>query len=161
VKAATAVAAGHAAAVLSPHLAALTEGVPKAMWIKTFKMVTAVLLVLGLIASGGRWLTYQTAAAPHTETVFQQGKDTKGDPDKPRNEKPAQDKANKLVTKETQQAIDSGLAYLAAQQAADGSWGNNAFRGNLGITGLAGRAFLAGGYRPGKGKYGQNLTKAI
>jgi hypothetical protein len=57
--------------------------------------------------------------------------------------------------------VDAGLAYLAGQQAADGSWGDGRFRGNLAITGLAGRAFLAGGHHPGQGKYGPTLTKAI
>jgi hypothetical protein len=74
----------------------------------------------------------------------------------------AQDgKAKEWITKETQQAIDAGLAYLAEQQAADGSWGTGQLKGNVGITSLAARAFLAGGLKAGQGKYRANLTKAV
>src|SRR5262249_12792460 len=58
------------------------------------------------------------------------------------------------VTKEAQQAIDAGLAYLAAQQHADGSWGTAIYKGNTGITGLAGLALLAAGHHPGCGRHG-------
>ena len=38
--------------------------------------------------------------------------------------RPSQDSpAKPLINKEAQQAIDSGLAFLAKQQANDGSWG--------------------------------------
>jgi hypothetical protein len=69
--------------------------------------------------------------------------------------------ARGLITKETRQAIDAGLAYLAREQAADGSWGTAAFKGNVGITGLAGLAFLANGQRPGRGPHGKALDKAV
>jgi hypothetical protein len=71
------------------------------------------------------------------------------------------EKEKKPITKETQQAIDAGLAYLAEQQAADGSWGTGPHQGNVAITSLAARAFLAGGHQLGKGKYGATLTRAV
>jgi hypothetical protein len=69
--------------------------------------------------------------------------------------------AKGLVTPEARQAIEAGLAYLVTQQAADGSWGTGAFKGNVGITGLAGRALLAAGDRPGRGPRGGALTRAV
>jgi uncharacterized membrane protein YebE (DUF533 family) len=55
VKAATAVAAGQAAAsgVISAKVAALTEGVIKAMFLTKLKFATAVLLIAGML--GGGW----------------------------------------------------------------------------------------------------------
>jgi hypothetical protein len=66
-----------------------------------------------------------------------------------------------VVTKEARQAIDAGLKYLAAQQAEDGSWGTNHFKGNTGITGLAGLAFLSAGHTPGRGAHGDRVAKAV
>lgn len=57
------------------------------------------------------------------------------------------------------QAIDKGLAYLAENQGKDGSFGNPA--APVAATSLAGLAFLAGGHAPGRGKYGENIRKAV
>jgi hypothetical protein len=58
------------------------------------------------------------------------------------------------------EAIDSGLAYLARVQEEDGSfpsgWGRNS-----GIASLCVMAFLAKGYTPGTGPYGENINRAI
>jgi Prenyltransferase and squalene oxidase repeat len=48
-----------------------------------------------------------------------------------------------LITNDAQKAIDTGLVCLAKQQAADGSFGTNAYKGNVAVTGLAGLAFLS------------------
>src|SRR6516165_3075986 len=73
-----------------------------------------------------------------------------------------QDRPGKeLVTKATQEAIEAGMAYLAKAQAADGSWGTGQYAGNVGITGLAGLAFLAGDHRPGKGPHADVVAKAV
>jgi hypothetical protein len=66
-----------------------------------------------------------------------------------------------MINAEAQQAIDKGLAFLARNQNADGSFGTNQHRGNVAITSLAGLAFMAGGNQPGRGKYGQNVTRAL
>ncbi len=47
-----------------------------------------------------------------------------------------------LITRDTQKAIDAGLKYLAKEQAADGSFGTGAYKGNVAVAGLAGLAFL-------------------
>lgn len=59
-------------------------------------------------------------------------------------------------------AIDRGLAYLANSQNRDGSFGDTAlFRGNLAVTSLAGLALMAGGHLPGRGAYGNTVTRAL
>jgi prenyltransferase beta subunit len=76
----------------------------------------------------------------------------------------AQDDVNQargMITPATQEAIDGGLAFLASQQHGDGSFGNGAHRGNVAITALGGLALMAGGNQPGRGKYGQNVTRAV
>lgn len=66
-----------------------------------------------------------------------------------------------MITEPTQRAIDAGLAYLANVQLPDGSWGTNAYRGNVAVTALGGLALMAGGYQPGRGRYGRNVTAAV
>lgn len=71
-------------------------------------------------------------------------------------------------------AIRKGLDWLARQQREDGSFVanvgykrnydyvvENANVGHVGITALAGMAFLAGGNVPGRGRYGPNVEKAV
>lgn len=67
-----------------------------------------------------------------------------------------------LVTPETQQAIDRGLAYLAARQHDDGAFGSGAaYRKNVAVTSLVGLALMAAGHTPGRGKYGRESQKAV
>ena len=70
--------------------------------------------------------------------------------------------AKDLVAPETQQAIDAGLAFLAARQLADGSFGTLASsRRRVAVTALAGMAFLSSGSTPGRGKYGAKVQQAV
>ncbi len=64
---------------------------------------------------------------------------------------------------EAQAAVDLGLAYLAANQAADGSFPDTRLgsRGNVAVTGLAGLALMAGGSQPGRGRYGIQVSRAV
>lgn len=71
------------------------------------------------------------------------------------------DLARGMITRPTQEAIDQGLAFLARNQHADGSYGTNQHRGNVAITSLAGLAFMAGGHQPGRGRYGRSVTSAL
>ncbi len=66
-----------------------------------------------------------------------------------------------MITRAAQEAIDMGLAYLAREQHADGSFGTMQHRGNVAITSLAGLAFMSGGHQPGRGKYGQVVKRAL
>ena len=73
-----------------------------------------------------------------------------------------------------EKATLKGLAWLARNQKDDGSWtGDVGFKLNatyqttrsqephVGVTALAGIAFLAGGHLPGRGEYGAVLDKTI
>ncbi|MBI4879507.1 MAG: terpene cyclase/mutase family protein [Planctomycetes bacterium] len=74
---------------------------------------------------------------------------------------------------ETLRAVERGLRWLADRQNKDGSWsGAIGFKLNkdykiesvdkphVGVTALAGIAFLAGGHLPGRGAYGENIERA-
>ncbi len=78
------------------------------------------------------------------------------------------------ITVEQEQAVERGLLWLSDTQASDGSWAatigfklNNSYKttatnkGHVGVTALAGMAFLAGGHLPGRGQYGDNVERAL
>ena len=59
-------------------------------------------------------------------------------------------------------AVERGLTWLADQQAADGSYGNLSHYGpHVGITGLAGLAFMSDGNMPGRGHYGLVVDRCL
>jgi hypothetical protein len=66
-----------------------------------------------------------------------------------------------MITPACQDAIDNGLAFLARQQAEDGSFGVGHNRNNIAYTSICGLAFMAGGHQPGRGKYGNVVRKAV
>ncbi len=57
-------------------------------------------------------------------------------------------------------SIDRALAYLATKQLKDGSFRSD-MRGNVGITSLCVMAFLAKGYTPGTGPYGETINRGV
>jgi len=78
------------------------------------------------------------------------------------------------ITDAQERATALGLAWLAKDQNASGSWTgavgfklNDRYRttrqgeGHVGVTALAGIAFLAGGHLPGRGEYGETLDRAV
>ena len=65
------------------------------------------------------------------------------------------------ITSDTRQAVRDGLAYLAQQQAEDGSYGGPRFPKHVGITALACMAFMADGNIPGRGEYGENVKRGL
>jgi hypothetical protein len=66
------------------------------------------------------------------------------------------------ITPESSEAVERGLAWLADQQAPDGSYGRLSHYGpHVGLTGLAGMAFLSEGNTPGRGRYGHNVERCI
>lgn len=65
------------------------------------------------------------------------------------------------IDKATQQAIDSGLDFLARKQNTNGSFGKSANAENVGVVSLVGIAFLSQGSLPGKGKYGGELKNIV
>jgi hypothetical protein len=61
------------------------------------------------------------------------------------------------VTPEGDAALERGLKWLAANQGPEGNWESN----DLGLVGMGALAFLSAGHRPGQGKYGPNVEKAL
>jgi hypothetical protein len=67
------------------------------------------------------------------------------------------------VPREVQFAVDRGLEWLAKAQRSNGSWGENPAGGTAtaATTSLATMAFMARGYTPGQGPYGENVSRGI
>ncbi|CAN5679700.1 terpene cyclase/mutase family protein [soil metagenome] len=65
------------------------------------------------------------------------------------------------ITPEQQKAVERGLEWLAKQQKADGSFGGEGMAPNAAITALAGLAFMQNGNLPGRGKYGDQVTRSL
>lgn len=78
------------------------------------------------------------------------------------------------VTEDQARAVDRGLEWLAKAQEPNGAWVsrigyklNEGFniteesKPHLGVTALSGMAFLAGGHLPGRGRYGENVNRAL
>jgi len=66
----------------------------------------------------------------------------------------------RYVTAESEAAIARGLDWLAERQQDDGSFGTiSRYRQNPGVAGLCGMAFLASGSTPGRGPYGETISR--
>lgn len=78
------------------------------------------------------------------------------------------------LARKARQAVANGLAYLAANQQANGSWLNDVgyklnysymvthrMGNHPGVTSIACLAFMAGGSYPGRGKYGDNVRRGL
>src|SRR5215469_2456809 len=61
------------------------------------------------------------------------------------------------ITSQSEAALERGLAWLAQNQGAEGNWESN----DLGLVSMGALAFLADGHLPGRGKYGQNVERAL
>ncbi|MBD3674669.1 MAG: terpene cyclase/mutase family protein [Planctomycetaceae bacterium] len=74
----------------------------------------------------------------------------------------SRDDARRLVTREIRAAVERGLKTLSATQKQDGSFGSgNIYRRSVGVSSLAGLAYLAGGHTPGDGPYGETVNRTI
>lgn len=66
------------------------------------------------------------------------------------------------ITPASEAAVQRGLTWLAGHQADDGSYGSLSHYGpHVGITGLAGMAFISSGSTPGRGPYGATVSRAL
>jgi len=63
------------------------------------------------------------------------------------------------ITEAQKDAVEKGMAWLAAHQGVDGSYSKQ--QSASGITGLAGLVFMSAGNLPGRGKYGDNVSKCL
>jgi hypothetical protein len=69
-------------------------------------------------------------------------------------------KSDYLGTPATEQAVARALRFLQKSQNPDGSWDSSSYTAEVGISGLCSLAFLAAGHQPGRGPYGQVLSRA-
>ncbi len=69
--------------------------------------------------------------------------------------------AAELITPAADRAIERGLEFLASRQHDDGSFGSGSYRGNVAVCALAGLAFMSGGSTPGRGPYGQQVSRCV
>lgn len=65
------------------------------------------------------------------------------------------------ITEKQQASVERGLEWLAKHQKPDGSYGGDGMAPHAGITALAALAFMQQGNLPGRGKYGDNVTKCL
>jgi len=65
------------------------------------------------------------------------------------------------ITPELNEAVKKGFEYLRGQQNSDGSFGRGRYGKNVAITALCGLAFMADGNLPGRGAYGEEVSKAL
>jgi hypothetical protein len=61
------------------------------------------------------------------------------------------------ITAESELALERGLAWMARTQGSQGNWESN----DLGLVSLGALAFLSAGHMPGRGKYGDNVDRAL
>jgi RNA polymerase sigma factor (sigma-70 family) len=66
-----------------------------------------------------------------------------------------------VIDEKTERAIKSGLAWLASQQADDGSFGMGNYKGEIANTSLAAVALMTEGSEPGRGSYRVRVEKAL
>src|ERR1700722_11564217 len=72
-----------------------------------------------------------------------------------------------MINDATRRAIDVSLRWLAGQQVQqagqqlDGAFGTGQYQGNVAVTSLCGLALMAGGHQPGRGLFGDQVTKAV
>lgn len=65
------------------------------------------------------------------------------------------------ITPELTASVTRGLKALAAQQGADGAFGDGRFGRNVAVSALACIAFMADGNVPGRGEYGDVVSKGL
>jgi len=100
--------------------------------------------------------------AAAAQPAAQKNRETPAGTPSPKLDRPSQVRGDELTPRQ-QKAVEQGLAYLAAKQARNGSFGSGygSSSGHAGITGLAGLAFMSAGNLPGRGRYGENVRKAM
>ena len=76
-------------------------------------------------------------------------------------EKNPEKSAAKLITPAAQRSISLGLKWLDSQQHDDGGFGSGNYRGNAAVCALAGMAMMADGNTPGRGPYGQQVSRCV
>lgn len=83
-----------------------------------------------------------------------------GPKETPLAEQPSQVRGDE-INEAQKQAVQRGLAWLAAHQTRDGNFGSNGYGAQAAVTALAGLAFMSAGNLPGRGEYGDNVRKCV
>ena len=65
------------------------------------------------------------------------------------------------ITPAQRAAVERGLEWLARRQKPDGSFGGDGMAANTAVTALAGLAFMQAGNLPGRGRYGEHVTRCV
>jgi len=65
------------------------------------------------------------------------------------------------ISPELETAVTKGIAALVRTQRKDGSFGDGPFGGNVAITSLACLALMSDGHTPGRGVYGENVSRGL
>jgi hypothetical protein len=65
------------------------------------------------------------------------------------------------ITPELDASVSRGLAWIAAQQEDDGSFGSGRYGKNVAVSSLACIALMADGNLPGRGEYGEQVRKGL
>jgi hypothetical protein len=99
-------------------------------------------------------------ALPATHAQAQHRRPARADPKM--GERPGMMRGDE-ITAAQRAAVERGLERLASRQARDGSFGASGagFGATSGITALSGLAFMQAGNLPGRGKYGDNVQRAV
>ena len=119
--------------------------------------------VLSFIKGERAWHFYayiREPAAPsaraQAESVLRSFRFTGTQPKQPGNAGEQEKSSQKL-----DKAVQRGLKYLSSVQTRSGAWQTGDRKESVALTALAVRAFLAAGHKPGKGKYGKAVDRAV
>ncbi len=70
---------------------------------------------------------------------------------------PARAQGDWEITPQSEQAVARGLQWLARNQGPEGNWQSN----DLGLVGTGMLAFMSAGHLPGRGRYSENVQRAM
>ncbi len=74
-------------------------------------------------------------------------------------------RTTEVITAETRQAIERGLAWLARRQVVsgreEGAFGHGGYAGGVAVGSLGGLAFMMSGNPPGQGPFGKSIDRCI
>lgn len=83
------------------------------------------------------------------------------EPDRLSAPKGAEPAVGELLTPAAAEAIERGLAYLAAHQQNDGAFGTGGYSRNVAVAALSGLAFLSHGDTPNRGPFGAQVERCV
>ena len=117
-----------------------------------------------VVAQNGAPATKPIPSAPEPSSTKQpaQQEGGQGEQAEPRPEASAENNptANE-ITPELNESVKRGFEYLKTQQNSDGSFGRGRYGRHVGITALCALAYMADGNLPGRGSYGEQVSKSL